>query len=97
MGSDLPQIQNNNPNLTAAYLLKEDGLEKLDNSGRLQLSAVKSNNVQDNYKLEEKMSPDRLPTRKIVPGIDNNSRLVDVVNIGIKADGRKANSKRKSW
>lgn len=29
---DLPPTQTNNPNLTASYLLKEDGLEKLEQS-----------------------------------------------------------------
>ena len=52
---DLPPTQANNPNLTASYLLKEDGLEKLENSNSnvLANSGNKSNLV-DNSKVEEK-------------------------------------------
>ena len=94
---DLPPTQANNPNLTASYLLKEDGLEKLENSNSnvLANSGNKSNLV-DNSKVEEK-AQDRAPTRKIVPNIDPSSNVVDVMGIGIKADNRKMTSKRKSW
>jgi hypothetical protein len=43
--ADLPPTQANNPNLTASYLLKEDGLEKLDNSNVLATSLNKSRQV----------------------------------------------------
>lgn len=33
---DLPPTQNPNPNLTQSYLLKDEGLEKLENSNILQ-------------------------------------------------------------
>ena len=30
--ADVPPTQTNNPNLTASYLLREDGLEKIENN-----------------------------------------------------------------
>lgn len=87
---DLPPTQTNNPNLTASYLLKEEGLEKLDNSN------VGASRVNPNEsKAEEKA--ERVPTRKIVPNLDSSANMVDVMGIGIKADNRKMTSKRKSW
>jgi hypothetical protein len=47
---DLPPTQVNNPNLTASYLLKEDGLEKLENSNVLANSNNRPNPL-DNSKL----------------------------------------------
>jgi hypothetical protein len=91
---DLPPTQANNPNLTASYLLKEDGLEKLENSNVLANSGSRPNPVDS--KVEDK-SPDRAPTRKIVPSLEPASNAVDVMGIGIKADNRKMTSKRKSW
>lgn len=65
--ADLPPTQANNPNLTASYLLKEDGLEKMEASNVLANSGNRPNAV-DSSKVEEK-SPERAPTRKIVPNI----------------------------
>ncbi len=59
-------------------------------------SGNKSNYNESNSKVEER-SPDRVPTRKIAPYNDNSSNMVDVMGIGIKADGHKLTSKRKSW
>jgi hypothetical protein len=93
---DLPPTQTNNPNLTASYLLKEEGLEKLDNSN-LAGSGIKSKVLEPGKSDEKDKSQDRVPTRKIVSSLDGNSNMVDVMGIGIKADNRKATSKRKSW
>lgn len=46
--------------------------------------------------MEEKAA-ERVPTRKIMPSLENGSGLVDVTGIGIRADNRKMTSKRKSW
>ena len=43
---DLPPTQNPNPNLTQSYLLKDDGLEKLDNSN------VQQNNISHSQMLK---------------------------------------------
>lgn len=59
-------------------------------------SSGNKSNLIENSKIEEK-AQDRVPTRKIVPNLDNSSNMVDVMGIGIKADNRKMTSKRKSW
>lgn len=57
-----------------SYLLKDDGLEKLENS---QMS-----NNSNNEQLD-KSGEDRVPTRKISPNADSPGR-VDVKGIGVK-------------
>lgn len=86
---DLPPTQN--PNLTTSYLLKDEGLEKLDNSG------LQSNNHShlQNSGFSEK-NQDRIPTRKIATNVEAGDH-VDATGVGIKAEGRKLTSKRKSW
>ena len=75
---DLPPTQSNNPNLTTSYLLRDDGLEKLENSG-LQSNASNLNNSGFTEK-----NQDRVPTRKIAPNLDT-SNMVDATGVGIKA------------
>jgi hypothetical protein len=87
---DLPPTQANNPNLTTSYLLRDDGLEKLENSG------VQSNNSGLNNSGLQDRSQDRVPTRKIAPNLDT-SNMVDATGVGIRAEGRKLTSKKKSW
>jgi hypothetical protein len=91
---DVPPVQANNPNLTASYLLKEDGLEKLDNSGQLSNSRGRSQVEQS--RVEDKPA-DRVPTRKIVPTLESGAGLVDVTGIAVRTENRKVTSKRKSW
>ena len=93
---DVPPTQANNPNLTASYLLKEDGLEKLDNSGQLLGHSRQRSQQPDNSRVEDKPA-ERVPTRKIVPTLENGAGMVDVTGINIRSDGRKVTSKRKSW
>ena len=90
---DVPPTQANNPNLTASYLLKEDGLEKLDSPN---LSNSRQRSIQDQSRMEEKPS-ERVPTRKIVPTLESGAGMVDVTGIAIRPDIRKMTSKRKSW
>lgn len=90
---DVPPTQANNPNLTASYLLKEDGLEKLDNSG---LANSRQRSIPEHSRVEDKPA-ERVPTRKIVPTLESGPGMVDVTGINIRNDGRKVTSKRKSW
>lgn len=87
---DVPPTQTNNPNLTASYLLREDGLEKIENNSGVVPAPLEASRA-------EEKSQERMPTRKMAPNADPNSNMVDVMGIGIKPDNRKMTSKRKSW
>ncbi len=49
----------------------------------------------ENNKAEE-VNQDRVPTRKIAPYVEPE-KSVDILNVGVKSEARKATSKRKSW
>jgi hypothetical protein len=91
---DVPPTQTHNPNLTASFLLKEDGLEKLEQSQTNQLGNSRQRTIQEGNK-DDKHS-ERVPTRKIVPSLEG-SGAVDVTGIAIRPENRKMTSKRKSW
>lgn len=80
---DLPPTQNSNPNLTQSYLLKDDGLEKLDNSRQNNNSSIShSQMLKNSGGLTEKVQ-DRLPTKKIATKIESGD-LVDPTGVGIR-------------
>lgn len=70
--ADLPPTQSNNPNLTASYLLKDEGLERLNNSGGS--NPNQSINLNNSGSIDEEV---RVPTRKIAPNLDNPSQIME--------------------
>ncbi len=51
--------------------------------------------MNNNSGFSEKIQ-DRIPTRKIATNVDSGD-MVDATGVGIKAEGRKMTSKKKSW
>ena len=76
-------------------MLKEDGIEKLEQKSPSLLDNSRQKSQTEQERVEDKA--ERVPTRKIMPSLENGSGLVDVTGIGIRADNRKMTSKRKSW